>query len=130
MIRIVQNKYNIGDIVFVGEYNYSNESLGENHLFVIIDDDNKVVPLDYFGLIVSSHIEKSKKKNKYIYNEPLLKSDVNNLLLDSIVKCDDLFTLPSKNIKYKIGTVEIDDFLRFITAYNNKIKSTATKITS
>lgn len=130
MVRIVQNKYNIGDIVFVGEYNYSNESLGENHLFVIIDDDNKVVPLDYFGLIVSSHIEKSKKKNKYIYNEPLLKSDVNNLLLDSIVKCDDLFTLPSKNIKYKIGTVEIDDFLRFITAYNNKIKSTATKITS
>ena len=130
MIRIVQNKYNIGDIVFVGEYNYSDESLGENHLFVIIDDDNKVVPLDYFGLIVSSHIEKSKKKNKYIYNEPLLKSDVNNLLLDSIVKCDDLFTLPSKNIKYKIGTVEIDDFLRFITAYNNKIKSTATKITS
>lgn len=130
MIRIVQNKYNIGDIVFVGEYNYSNESLGENHLFVIIDDDNKVVPLDYFGLIVSSHIEKSKKKNKYIYNEPLLKSDVNNLLLDSIVKCDDLFTLPSKNIKYKIGTVEIDDFLRFITAYNNKIKSTVTKITS
>ena len=130
MIRIVHNKYNMGDIVFVGEYNYSNESLGENHLFVIIDDDNKVVPLDYFGLIVSSHIEKSKKKNKYIYNEPLLKSDVNNLLLDSIVKCDDLFTLPSKNIKYKIGTVEIDDFLRFITAYNNKIKSTATKITS
>lgn len=130
MIRIVQNKYNIGDIVFVGEYNYSDESLGENHLFVIIDDDNKVVPLDYFGLIVSSHIEKSKKKNKYIYNEPLLKSDVNNLLLDSIVKCDDLFTLPSKNIKYKIGTVEIDDFLMFITAYNNKIKSTATKITS
>lgn len=130
MVRIVQNKYNIGDIVFVGEYSYSNESLGENHLFVIIDDDNKVVPLDYFGLIVSSHIEKSKKKNKYIYNEPLLKSDVNNLLLDSIVKCDDLFTLPSKNIKYKIGTVEIDDFLRFITAYNNKIKSTTTKITS
>lgn len=130
MVRRVQNKYNIGDIVFVGEYNYSNESLGENHLFVIIDDDNKVVPLDYFGLIVSSHIEKSKKKNKYIYNEPLLKSDVNNLLLDSIVKCDDLFTLPSKNIKYKIGTVEIDDFLRFITAYNNKIKSTTAKITS
>lgn len=81
MVRIVQNKYNIGDIVFVGEYSYSNESLGENHLFVIIDDDNKVVPLDYFGLIVSSHIEKSKKKNKYIYNEPLLKSDVNYYLI-------------------------------------------------
>ena len=130
MVKIVQNKYNIGDIVFVGEYNYSNKNLGENHLFVIIDDDNKVVPLDYFGLIVSSHIEKSKKKTKYIYNEPLLKSDVNNLLLDSIVKCDDLFSLPSKNIKYKIGTVEIDDFLRFITAYNNKTKSTVKKITS
>lgn len=123
MVKVVQNKYNLGDIVFVNEYNYVNNDIGKNHLFVIIDDDNKVVPLEYFGFIVSSHTEKSKEKTKYIYNEPLPKSKTNNLMSDSIEKCDNLFTLPSKNIQYKIGTVDVDDFLRFITTYKEKIES-------
>lgn len=123
MVKVVQNKYNLGDIVFVNEYNYVNKDIGKNHLFVIVDDDNKVVPLEYFGFIVSSHTEKSKEKTKYIYNEPLSKSKTNNLMSDSIVKCDNLFTLPSKNIQYKIGTVDVDDFLRFITTYKKKIEA-------
>lgn len=123
MVKVVQNKYNLGDIVFVNEYNYVNNDIGKNHLFVIVDDDNKVVPLEYFGFIVSSHTEKSKEKTKYIYNEPLSKSKTNNLMSDSIVKCDNLFTLPSKNIQYKIGTVDVDDFLRFITTYKKKIEA-------
>lgn len=123
MVKVVQNKYNLGDIVFVNEYNYVNNDIGKNHLFVIVDDDNKVVPLEYFGFIVSSHTEKSKEKTKYIYNEPLPKSKTNNLMSDSIVKCDNLFTLPSKNIQYKIGTVDVDDFLRFITTYKEKIEA-------
>lgn len=123
MVKVVQNKYNLGDIVFVNEYNYVNNDIGKNHLFVIIDDDNKVVPLEYFGFIVSSHTEKSKEKTKYIYNEPLPKSKTNNLISVSIVKCDNLFTLPSKNIQYKIGTVDVDDFLRFITTYKKKIEA-------
>lgn len=123
MVKVVQNKYNLGDIVFVNEYNYVNNDIGKNHLFVIVDDDNKVVPLEYFGFIVSSHTEKSKEKTKYIYNEPLPKSKTNNLISVSIVKCDNLFTLPSKNIQYKIGTVDVDDFLRFITTYKKKIEA-------
>ena len=123
MVKVVQNKYNLGEIVFVNEYNYVNNDIGKNHLFVIIDDDNKVVPLEYFGFIVSSHTEKSKEKTKYIYNEPLPKSKTNNLISVSIVKCDNLFTLPSKNIQYKIGTVDVDDFLRFITTYKKKIEA-------
>ncbi len=123
MVKVVQNKYNLGDIVFVNEYNYVNNDIGKNHLFVIVDDENKVVPLEYFRFIVSSHTEKSKEKTKYIYNEPLSKSKTNNLISDSIVKCDNLFTLPSKNIQYKIGTVDVDDFLRFITTYKEKIEA-------
>lgn len=45
MVKKVQNKYDIGDIVFVNEYNYTENKLGDSHLFVIIDDDNKIIPL-------------------------------------------------------------------------------------
>lgn len=61
MPKTVKTKYDIGDIVFVNKYTYKNNLSGENHLFVVINSDNYVVPLEYFGLIVSSHIEKSKK---------------------------------------------------------------------
>lgn len=37
MIKKVQKKYDIGDIVFVNEYNYNENKIGDNHLFVIID---------------------------------------------------------------------------------------------
>lgn len=36
-----------------------------------ISATNEAVPLDYFGLIVSSHIEKSKEVSRFKYNEPL-----------------------------------------------------------
>lgn len=124
MAKIKQKKYDIGDIVFVNEYNYNRNRRGDNHLFVIIGDDNEIVPLDYFGLIVSSHIEKSKQNSKYEYNEPLKKSNINNLSTDSIVKCDKLFNLTKDNIQFKIGTVDIDDYVRFIKAYNDCIDKT------
>ena len=47
------NKYEIGDIVFVSKYEYDGGKEGQNHLFVIIDDDNQLVPIEYFGMIVS-----------------------------------------------------------------------------
>ena len=40
------NYYNIGDIVFVNEYRYSNGKVGNNHLFVIIDQNNMAVPIE------------------------------------------------------------------------------------
>ena len=33
-------KYDIGDIVFVSNYDYDNGSKGSNHLFVIIDEED------------------------------------------------------------------------------------------
>ena len=42
------NNYEIGDIVFVKEYYYSNGVKGKNHFFVIIDQNNIAVPIENF----------------------------------------------------------------------------------
>lgn len=118
MSKEVKQKYDLGDIVFVNEYNYENGEEGKNHLFVVIADDDKVVPLEYFGLIVSSQINKSKKNSNHKYNEPLSKNKENGLNYESIVKCDQLYNLPKRNIMFKIGHVDVDDFMRFINAYD------------
>lgn len=117
-------KYEIGDIVFVSEYEYNNDRIGKNHLFVIIDaDDEQLIPIEYFGLIVSSHREKANNKSKFKFNELLNKNKINNLNVDSIVKCDQLYRIPKKNIKFKIGSVDIDDFVRFINTYENYLNN-------
>ena len=128
MVKVVKTKYNLGDIVFVNEFAYENNQLGANHLFVVVADDDKVVPLEYFGLIVSSHIEKSKETSGLKYNEPLYKSIKNSLKKDSIVKCDRLYTFPRANIQFKIGSVDIDDFIRFIHAYESFLEETENEI--
>lgn len=122
MAKIRQKTYNLGDIVFVNEYSYKNNQLGENHLFVVIGDDENLFPLEYFGLIVSSHREKSKDSSLLKYNEPLDKSEQNSLKTDSIVKCDQIYNIPKDNILFKIGSVDVDDFLRFIKAYNTYLE--------
>lgn len=111
-------KYEIGDIVFVSKYKYEGGQEGQNHLFVIIDEEDTLVPIEYFGMIVSSRIEKSKENSKFKFNEPLKKNQNNNLKTDSIVKCDQIFKIPARNIQFKIGQVDIDDYCRFIDAYN------------
>lgn len=91
-------------------------------MFVVIADDDKVLPLEYFGLIVSSHREKSKENSNLKYNEPLDKTTENALKKDSIVKCDQLYNFPKSNIQFKIGSVDVDDFLRFINAYKSYLE--------
>ena len=123
----VQSKYEVGDIVFVSKFKYkNNDNDGKNHLFVIINDDGeKLIPIEYFGLILSSHREKAKDNSNFVYNEPLDKSFNNGLNYNSIVKCDQIFSILSENIQFKIGSVDIDDYMRFITAYSdafNKIE--------
>ena len=88
-------------------------------MFVIIDYDNQLVPIEYFGLIVSSHKEKAKEVSKFKYNETLNKSDVNGLRKDSVVKCDQVYNIPTKYILFKIRQVDIDDYMKFINTYNN-----------
>lgn len=110
-------KYDVGDIVFVSKYSYQNKNNGQNHLFVIISDDDLFVSAEYFGMIVSSHREKSKTVSKFIHNEPLDKTKENGLNTDSIVKCDEVFTIPQRNIQFKIGSVDVDDYMRFMESY-------------
>jgi len=46
----------MGDIVWVKEFNDIRKERIDNHLFVIIDDDGKAVPAEYFGFVVSSNL--------------------------------------------------------------------------
>lgn len=117
-------KYEIGDIVFVSKYKYENGQDGNNHLFVIISDDNEYIPIEYFGMIVSSRIEKAKYKTNIKIN----KNDKNGLHQDSIVKCDYIYKIPAKNIVMKIGRVDIDDYLKFIEIYNDILDKVSKKI--
>ena len=121
-------KYEVGDIVFVSKYKYDNGEKGKNHLFVIIDEEENLVPVEYFGMIVSSRIEKSQENSNFKFNEPLRKNKINKLNVDSIVKCDQIYKIPSKNIQFKIGRVDIDDYIRFMDAYNIALQEIEDKL--
>lgn len=110
-------KYDMGDIVWVT--NLQEEREVNNHLFVVISDDEQLIPADYFGFVVSSNTSKSKEVSRYKYNEPLRKSSTNNLDTDSIVKCDQLFKIPENSINCRIGTVEEEELNRFLMSYND-----------
>ena len=112
-------KYEIGDIVWVAEFEDTNDKKVDHHFFVVIDDDGQVVPADYFGFVVSSNIKKSKENSKFKYNEPLHKNKHNKLNFDSIVKCDKLYSIPNKTISYKLGSVDVEDMLRFLQSYKD-----------
>mgnify|MGYP000413338108 CR=1 FL=1 len=69
-------------------------------------------------------MKKSTKENsKFKYNEPIKKDEYNKLRTDSIVKCDQLFTIPKKTISHKLGTVDVEDMLRFLEAYKKFIEN-------
>ena len=96
--------YEIGDIVFVKKYRYADERVGRNHSFVIIEQNNLAVPIENFGMIISSKIEKLiYKQNKF-----LKKDSVNNLKKDSIVKTDVIYIISNDQILFKIGKVDLD----------------------
>lgn len=100
--ELYNEEYSIGDIVFVTKYKYEDGSDGNNHLFVIIEKDNIAVPIEYFGMIISSQIHKLRYKT----NQILTKDTENNLKSDSIVKTDVIYQISSQQIKFKIGRVE------------------------
>lgn len=94
--------YNIGDIVFVKEYAYCDGKIGTNHFFVIIDKDNTAVPIENFGMLISSNLDKLKFKT----NKLLKKDNLNNLCKDSIIKTDVLYKILNEQIVFKIGKVD------------------------
>ena len=105
-------KFSIGEIVFVPNYEYKSGNVGQNHIFVIIDD-GQAIDINYFGFLLSSHTEKAT----YPYNEALDKDNINHLNKDSVVKCDDLIEITEKEIQFKIGTVMQEDLERFLNTY-------------
>lgn len=96
------NLYTIGDIVFVSQYYYADGNKGKNHLFVIIDQNNLAVPIENFGMLISSQLDKLKYKT----NKLLEKNEKNGLNKDSIVKTDVIYKIENSQILFKIGNVD------------------------
>ena len=119
---IKYGSYEIGDIVFINKYKYENGSMGKDHLFVIIDKNNKSVPLNYFGLILSSNL----KKLKYKSNAYLKKNTKNNLTKDSIVKCDYIYIISNKDIAGKIGEIDLKVIEKYKRIYNSLLNDEVT----
>ena len=109
-------KYSIGDIIYVKEFLFPNGSVGTDHLFVIIEDGNTCVSLDYFDFIISSRLNKLK----YDSNVLLKRDSLNNLSKDSIVKTDFVYKISSDNILFKIGSVSEDNILKYKNMFLSK----------
>ena len=109
------NTYSIGDIVFVKQYKYDDGSQGKNHLFVIIEQNNIVVPIENFGMLISSKLEKLK----YPSNKLLEKDSENQLSTDSIVKTDVLYKIDIEQILFKVGTVDKEKVNVYKESFDN-----------
>lgn len=111
--------YEIGDIVFVKEYTYSNGETGKNHFFVIIDQNNTAVPIENFGMLISSNLEKLK----YNTNILLEKDSMNNLHKNSIVKTDVVYKILNKQILFKIGKVDNEKIEEYKKNFYNTLNN-------
>ena len=97
------NKYSVGDIVFVRKYKYKDGTDGKDHLFVIVEENNLLIPIEYLSMLISSNLEKLKYKS----NKLLEKNSKNNLKKDSIVKTDIIYNIHTRDILFKVGQVDI-----------------------
>ena len=96
--------YEIGDIVFVERYKYADGKEGRNHFFVIIDQNNIAVPIEIFGMLISSNLNKLNYKANIL----LEKDETNGLNKDSIVKTDVIYKISNRQIVFKIGKVDLN----------------------
>ena len=94
----VYGTYKIGDIVYVSKYKNVNK-----HLFVIVDEENRGIDIDYFCMLISSKFDKLK----YESNVLLKKDNMNNLNKDSIVKTDNIYNIKRENIDFLVGKIDI-----------------------
>lgn len=111
-------EYEIGDIVFVKENSYDNGQTGNNHFFVIIDQDNMAVPIENFGMLISSKLDKLK----FPSNKLLEKDNTNNLKKDSIVKTDVAYKILNDQIIFKIGKVDIEKVEEYKKSFYDSLK--------
>ncbi len=105
--------YEIGDIVYVKNYKYESGKDGQNHLFVIIDEENYAVSINYFCMILSSKLEKLRYKQNLL----LKKDSINKLKKDSIVKTDYIYTLDESDINMFVGKVSKEKVEEFKQLY-------------
>ena len=115
------NFYEIGDIVFVREYSYPDGKIGNNHFFVIIDQDNTAVPIENFGMLLSSNLDKLKFKA----NKLLEKDETNNLYKDSLVKNNVIYKIPNEQIIFKIGIVSYEKIEEYKKSFYDSLKDKA-----
>ena len=108
------DKCQIGDIVFAREYTYSDGTKGHNHMFVIVESDYQAVPIEYFGMILSSRVNKLK----YSTNILLKKDKDNGLKKDSVIKTDYVYKLLEKQIVFKVGKVDINKVNEYKNYFN------------
>lgn len=107
------SSYQIGDIVFVKQYKYQTGAEGKKHLFVIVDQNNIDVPIENFGMLISSKIDKLK----YHANKLITKNESNGLNIDSIVKTDVIYKILNNQILFKIGTVEKENLEKYKASF-------------
>lgn len=112
-------EYEIGDIVFVKEYVYPDGKIGKDHLFVIIDKDNTAVPIENFGMLISSNLDKLK----FTANKLLEKDKMNNLHKDSIVKTDVVYKILNEQIVFKIGKVDDEKIEEYKNSFYEKLEN-------
>ena len=110
---IYGSHYDVGDIVFIKEYKYLDGIIGTNHLFVIIDRNNLIVPIENFCMLISSRINKTKYKT----NMMLKKDDKNHLKKDSIVKMDYMYKIIDDQILFKVGVVSKENIEEYKKCY-------------
>ena len=110
--------YNIGDIVFVEKYVYSDGRIGTNHLFVIIDKNNTAVPIENISMLISSNLSKLKFKA----NKLLKKDKTNNLYKDSIVKTDVIYKISNEQISFRIGKIDIEKVEEYKKSFYESIQ--------
>ena len=111
-----------GEIVFVSRYIYEDGTIGERHLFVILDR-NTYIPAEFFGMILTSNL----KKEKYKYNIKILKDDKNKLNKDSIVKTDHIYKINKNDILFKLGFIPENLLKEFEDKYKEYMENNMNK---
>lgn len=110
---VSKSKYVVGDIVYVRKYKYEDGKEDMNHLFVVIDAPNMLMPLEYACILISSQVQKLKYKT----NMFIPKSYTNGLLKNSIVKTDVIYDISIDNVVGKIGKLDITQIEEILEKY-------------
>ena len=115
-------KCEVGDIILINNFAYSDGREGTLHSFVVMGvnkDEFEIVNLDYLCFLVSSNRGKGNDVNpNYPFNEPIAPTADNGLKKVSHVKCDFLYDKIKENdIIMRIGTVTPKQWARFAELY-------------